>query len=772
MAEYPLHVRFKGDTSQLRGSLKTASARLTAFGAKAKAVGSQMRAFSIPLAIAGGAAVKMGLDFDRSMTRIKSLVGIAGAEVDKMGETARQMALSTGRSSSQAAEALFFITSAGLRGNEAMQVLNASLKASAVGLGETKVVADLATSAMNAYGSANLSATSATDIMVAAVREGKLEANELAGSMGRVLPIASAMGVQFNEVGAAFAALSRTGTNAAEAATQIRGIFTSLLNPSKKAEETLAGMGLSAAGLRNQIKEKGLLSVLGTLKENFEGNDTAAISVFGNVRALSAILDLLGKNVGTTTEIFDRMTDTTGMAQTAFEEYANSISGKFEVRLNQARESLTDLGQTLAVAILPIITNVANGFTKLSKSFSSLDKKTQNIILSIGGIIVIAPAVLSAIGTIASALGVLLSPIGLITAGIIAVGYAIYKNWETVAPYIVQFANYFINWYNEIEFVRNAVEALRLTFVVVWEYLKGFFNAIFSNTEKTANVFKALGSIVLNAFNPAGLANALAEMTMALGQETYNAVDKALARFEQNVDMRKKIEPLDVESLENYFATMGDKAKALWEQIKEYFTYPDPEIPSFSDEGGEGGGDTNEAALEKTLTLSEKLRSSFQNLQFSMENAFMAIGDGLTNAFEAMLNGESFFKTFGTFLADMIKRLIAAAAAAVILSAILGGGGAAFAKNFKGLFASLSGFGQQAPTAFASGGIVSTPTLGMVGEYAGARQNPEVIAPLDRLQSMISGNTGNVNVTGQFRLDGQDLVVAIERANKQRDNLV
>ena len=132
------------------------------------------------------------------------------------------MATKTGRSANDAAEALFFITSAGLRGSEAMEVLEASLKAAAVGLGETKTVADLATSALNAYGSENLSATDATDVMVTAVREGKLEAGELAQSMGRVLPLASAMGVEFHEVGAAFAALSRTGTNAAEASTQIQ----------------------------------------------------------------------------------------------------------------------------------------------------------------------------------------------------------------------------------------------------------------------------------------------------------------------------------------------------------------------------------------------------------------------------------------------------------------------------------------------------------------------------------------------------------------------
>ena len=76
-----------------------------------------------------------------------------------------------------------------------------------------------------------------------------------------------------------------------------------------------------------------------------------------------------------------------------------------------------------------------------------------------------------------------------------------------------------------------------------------------------------------------------------------------------------------------------------------------------------------------------------------------------------------------------------------------------------------------APPKFAKGGIVSGPTMGLVGEYPGARQNPEVIAPLNKLQSMIGGGNQNINVGGQIRLEGQDLLIAIQRANETADRL-
>jgi hypothetical protein len=73
---------------------------------------------------------------------------------------------------------------------------------------------------------------------------------------------------------------------------------------------------------------------------------------------------------------------------------------------------------------------------------------------------------------------------------------------------------------------------------------------------------------------------------------------------------------------------------------------------------------------------------------------------------------------------------------------------------------------------FAAGGIVSGPTMGLMGEYPGAKSNPEVIAPLNKLQGMLDqGNGGTANVSGEFVLRGQDLVVALQRAEKQRNRI-
>jgi len=68
--------------------------------------------------------------------------------------------------------------------------------------------------------------------------------------------------------------------------------------------------------------------------------------------------------------------------------------------------------------------------------------------------------------------------------------------------------------------------------------------------------------------------------------------------------------------------------------------------------------------------------------------------------------------------------------------------------------------------AFADGGIVSGPTMGLIGEYPGARTNPEVIAPLDKLQNMIGGSNGAVEVFGS--ISGADILLSSDRAKNNR----
>ncbi len=716
---------------QLTG-FQQASSKLKQFGSKMKSVGSSLSAISLPLAIAGGAAIKMGADFDKNITKIKALVGATEKDLQDFSNASKRMAKETGLSSKQTSDAMFFIASAGLEGAEAIAVLEAASKASAAGLGDVAQVADLATSALNAYGSETLSAEAATDVLTAAVREGKLNSEDLAASMGQVLPVASNMGVSFNEVGAAMAAMSRTGTNAAQGATQLNSILSGLLKPTKQAEEALTEMGLSSAGLKQQIKDEGLLSVLETLKTEFDKNSDAAAQVFPNIRALRGVLDLTGASADTTKEIFNELNNAQGATKKAFDDTAKSASFRLTKSLNGVRESFASVGSVLLESLLPTIEKIASGVETLFTKFTQLDGTTQNIIIGFGLFVTAIGPVLLAVGTLTSVIGIMSSGFATLKIATIALKGGFIK--LTVA----MMANPFIA-------IATAIVALTGYLVTMGNKMAPLISKwqTFKNIIKSGGSYSKFATLQLIDQNAA----------LKKQKEETEKTNKELAKLgESNV---KIVTP--IANTNTVLETTATKLKAISVNaisVNEGFA-----------KVGEGVKIVGTVLLESMEPAVQKT-TQFNNL---LEYMGEQIPSMFASAFESMMNGESFIKSLGKMILGLIKKLVAAAAAALVLSTLLGGIGIGHigktVASFKGIFGAITGF--------AKGGIVSGPTMGLMGEYPGARSNPEVIAPLDKLKSLIGdrGGSSNVQVGGEFTLKGQDLVVALQRADRNRNRI-
>jgi hypothetical protein len=171
------------------------------------------------------------------------------------------------------------------------------------------------------------------------------------------------------------------------------------------------------------------------------------------------------------------------------------------------------------------------------------------------------------------------------------------------------------------------------------------------------------------------------------------------------------------------------------------------------------GVNTGESALTKVQKESIAAANAINGV---LNPAFQSL-------FSTILAGENplkaFFQSLGDSVIQLIQKLISAAIQAAILSAIFPGG-VGGVKGFGGFFKNILGF--------AAGGLVTGPTLGLIGEGVGtSRSNPEVVAPLDKLQGMIAGMGGAqmqpVVVTGRLR--GRDISLSNSRDSRQRRRL-
>ncbi len=351
--------QFSGKARSAQGAAKGLKGAMGGLGKTVLAAGAGFLAAQASIAgvqKALSATIGSAIKFESAMTKINTLVGISKKVTKEWTGSLLEISKATTKGPVELAEALFVVTSAGERGAEALDVVEASAKASAIGLGETADISRVVTAAVQAFGSQGLDAARATDILVSTVREGNLEASALAGSLGRVLGPAAALGVTFEETGAFIATYTRLGISAEEATTGLLSVMNTLIKPTDGAKKALAGAGLSMEDLRKMAAgEGGLNKVLQLLNDTFGDNVEALAEVIPNVRGLSAVLGTAGAQGEAYVEISGNIADSTGIVNEAFLEWEKTTEAKLNAAMNELNITLMDLG----AQVLPLVATAA-----------------------------------------------------------------------------------------------------------------------------------------------------------------------------------------------------------------------------------------------------------------------------------------------------------------------------------------------------------------------------------------------------------------------------
>jgi TP901 family phage tail tape measure protein len=415
VAERTVSVRLKANVDAYKAAMTSAGKatqdvarsadKWKNLGQSAASLGDSLTTrLTLPIVAVGAAAVKMSLDFDKSFQQMHQLAGVSAGEIDGMKESVLGLAGETGKAPTELAEALYFLRSSGLEGAAAMDALEMSAKASAAGMGSTVEIADAVSSAMNAYAESGLTAAEATDVLVATAREGKAEPAELAGQMGKLLPLASELGISFNDVGAALATFSLSGNDAAGSSTLLQNLMSKLLRPSQQAQEQLSAVGISLDDIRSIIADRGLLGAVLTLQESLgQGGFTR---FWEDAQATQAALALVGGDLDATKDRFEALGDSAGDTDEAFGKWAETMGAKNAQAFAELQVAMIRIGD----AIAPIAADAVSFAAKIVDAFAKLPRPVQNAVLAfaaiaaaIGPLLSVGGRVVSAVSNIAKA---------------------------------------------------------------------------------------------------------------------------------------------------------------------------------------------------------------------------------------------------------------------------------------------------------------------------------------------------------------------------------
>lgn len=373
-------------------------------------VGSSMtRYITTPLVAAGGAFVKWSSDFTDGMAKIYTIADEGKKPMSEMREELIQLSNSSGYSLEDLAEAEYQAVSASVDTSKAVTFLTDATRLARGGFTSTTQAVDLLTTVINAYGYQAEDAAYISDVLLRTQNDGKTVVDELAHSMGTVIPTAANYNVSLEQLAAAYATMTKQGVNTSRATTFLNAMFTELEKESSTISKTLdEKTGKSFAQLMGEGKD--LSYVLGVLYDAVDGDNEQFQRLFGNIRSGKAAAALLTDDFGILNYETERMADALGQTDHAM-EVLETPSLKVKRALQQLKNSGMELGTALINTLAPSFEKVINAIKNLTDAFAKFDENSMGMILGFAGIVAATGPLLTIVGKLTTGIGALLAGI-------------------------------------------------------------------------------------------------------------------------------------------------------------------------------------------------------------------------------------------------------------------------------------------------------------------------------------------------------------------------
>ena len=358
MAGFSILAKLGLDSSKFASSLKSQDTAMSKFGT---AIGTAVKAGA---AIAGAAftaftikGIKDIIEFEKSISEVFTLMpGITEDSMASMSDSVRKLSTTMGVDLGDATAALYQAISAGVPQDNVFEFMEIAAKASVGGVTDLETAVDGITTAINTYGSANLSAKDAADSMFTAVKLGKTTFDELSGALFNVLPIAKQAGVAFDEVTAALAVMTSKGTPTAVATTQLRAALTALIAPTADTAKAFQDYGLDVENLKALLAggDGGLVKAMQNVMVATNGDETAIRKLLGSTEAMNAVFTLTAGGAKSVGDAMEEMGNKTGATDAAFAVMEKTVGHQ----LDKLMASFKNLGLSVGNAFLPMINKV------------------------------------------------------------------------------------------------------------------------------------------------------------------------------------------------------------------------------------------------------------------------------------------------------------------------------------------------------------------------------------------------------------------------------
>lgn len=597
-------------------------------GNKVSAVGDackQMGGALLPVSTAAQGVIKStteaAMSFETAMAQVSTIAGDASVKYNgsmmSMSDAVMKLSSDTGIAAEDVAAATYNAISAGVDVSKSVEFVATANALATGGFTDMTTSVDVLTTTLNAYGDKAGTAASISDRLITTQNLGKTTVNELASSMGKVIPTASAYGISLDNLCASYVAMTKGGIATSEATTYMKSMFNELADSGSTVGTILQEKTGKSFG-QLMAEGKSLADVIDILGQSVDGDSEAFAQLWGSSEAGTGALAILNGGTADFNNTLKEMGNSTGAASDAMDKMNNTSAHDMQVAMNDIKNAAIELGGAFA----PIISDIAGGVSKAAQAFQNLSPAAQKTIATILILVSVAAPLLMVIGSITSGIGGIISiagvlkgamagvslsfnPVVLAITGVIAVGALLIANWDKVKEIAGKV------WNGIKDTVTKVADGIKTGVTNAWNKVKDVTSSIFNGVKDfVSNTWNNIKTKVTDTVNniKTGVSNAW-DNVKTKTTEAFNNVKNFASNTWNNIKS----------TVTNAANNVKTGVSNAWNNIKTKTTQTFNNVKSFASNTWNNIKSTVSNAANNAKTA---VSNAWNNLKTATSNAF------------------------------------------------------------------------------------------------------------------------------------------------------
>ena len=319
----------------------------------------------------GGAAVKVGMDFEAGMSEVQAISRASAEEMEQLTAKAKEMGAKTKFSASESAQAFQYMAQAGWETQDMLDGIEGVMSLAAASGEDLALTSDIVTDALTAFGLEAKDAAHFSDVLAMTANATNTNVANLGYTFKYVAPVAGALGYSIEDMSVAIGLMANQGIKAETAGTALRGMLTNLAKPTDQVAEYMNALGISMTDTAGNVKPLNqlLVEMRGAFSELTDAQKAEYAAGLAGKEAMTGLLAIVNASDEEFAKLTEQINNCNGAAQQTAEIMQDNLKGRIE-QLGGALETLgIQFYESVDTPLKTIVENATGMVEQLSKAF-------------------------------------------------------------------------------------------------------------------------------------------------------------------------------------------------------------------------------------------------------------------------------------------------------------------------------------------------------------------------------------------------------------------